>query len=100
MKYDMNSPPSSNINEIPNSSNKNPIRKKVISLGDKPPAMLVVLHESIVKELAIDDNTWLEEILSNDGILLKVSSKKIELSDDERRRGQENSLAREGSETS
>jgi hypothetical protein len=81
-------------------NNKNPIRKKVISVGDKPPAMLVMLHESIVKELAIDDNTWLEEILTNDGILLKVSSKRIESSHDGSQRGQENSLTSEGSETS
>jgi len=91
---------SSNIKSLPDSNNKNPIRKKVICVGDKPSAMLIFLHESIVKELAIDDNTWLEEILIDDGILLKVSSKKIESSHDGMHRGQENSLTNEGSEIS
>jgi len=54
-------------------SSKSPIWKKVISVGDKPPAMLVVLHESIVKELAIDEECWLEQIPMNGGVFLRVS---------------------------
>ena len=58
---------------LPDSNNKSPIRKKVISVGDgEPPAMLVVLHESIVKELAIDEECWLEQILMNGGVFLRV----------------------------
>jgi hypothetical protein len=72
MKYDMNNPSSSNINEIPDSNNKNPIWKKVIGIG-QPPAMLVFLHESIVNELAIDEKCWLRQIVLRDGIFLRVS---------------------------
>ena len=51
-----------------------PIYKKVIRLGaDEPPAMLVVLHESIVAELAIDEECWLEQTRERDGIFLRVS---------------------------
>ena len=57
----------------PDSNNKNPIRKKVICLGDMPSAMLVVLHDSIVKKLAIDEECWLEQMPLNGGIFLRVS---------------------------
>ena len=51
-----------------------PIYKKVIRLGsDEPPAMLVLLHQSIVKDLAIDEECWLEQIPMSDGIFLRVS---------------------------
>jgi hypothetical protein len=70
MKYDMNTPSSSNINEIPDSK---PIWKKVIQVGNNPPAMVVVIDESIVKEFAIDGECWLEQIRMRDGIFLRVS---------------------------
>lgn len=57
----------------PDSSNKNPILKKVIPVGENPPAMLVVLHESIVKAFAIDQECWLEQIPTSEGILLKIT---------------------------
>ncbi|MFZ0510815.1 MAG: hypothetical protein WAM14_04345 [Candidatus Nitrosopolaris sp.] len=66
---------SSNIKGFPDS---NPICKKVIRVGDQPSAMVVVLHESIVKQLHIDEECWFEEIPTSEGILLKISSKKIE----------------------
>jgi hypothetical protein len=77
MKYDMNNPSSSNINS------KNPILKKVIRVGDNPHAMVAVIDGSIATQLHIDETTWVEEILTSDGILLKVSSKKIGSSRDE-----------------
>jgi hypothetical protein len=67
---------SSNIKDFPD-SNKNPIWKKVICIGDKPPAMVVVIDESIVKQLHIDEESWLEQIAISGGIFLKLSSKKI-----------------------
>lgn len=63
MNRDMNNASSSNI--------KKPIWKKAIRVG---PLVLVPIHESIVKELHIDEtSSWLEEIATSDGILLKVS---------------------------
>ena len=55
------------------SDNKNPICKKVFLIGDNPPMMVVVLHESIAQQLRIDENTWLEEIATSEGIFLKIS---------------------------
>ena len=63
----------SNIKGQPDSNNRKPIWKKVIPVGDKPPAMVVVIDESIVKELAIDEQCWLEQIRMRDGIFLHVS---------------------------
>jgi hypothetical protein len=60
-----------------------PILTKVFLIGDNPPVTVVVLHESIATQLHIDETTWVEEILTTDGILLKVSSKKIGSSHDE-----------------
>lgn len=64
---------SSNIKGLPDSNNNYPIWKKVIRIGDKPPAMVVVIDESIVKELAIDEQCWLEQIRMRGGIFLRVS---------------------------
>jgi len=47
-------------------------KKPVIRLGDKPRLMLVVLHESIVTEFAIDEECWLEQIPMNGGVFLRV----------------------------
>jgi hypothetical protein len=55
------------------SNNKNRIWKKVIRVGDKPPVMIAVLHESIAEQLCIDENTWLEQIATSEGIFLKIS---------------------------
>ncbi len=67
---------SSNIG-LPDSNNKNPVWKKVICIGDKPPAMVVVIDQSIVRQLHINENTWIQEIPSETGIILKISSKEI-----------------------
>ena len=58
---------------FPDSNNKSPIRKKVICIGDKTPALLLMLHESIVTDLATHEECWLEQILMGDGIFLRVS---------------------------
>jgi hypothetical protein len=50
-----------------------PICKKVVCVGGKLPAFVVVLEEPFVKELAIDQGCWLEQIAMSDGILLRVS---------------------------
>jgi hypothetical protein len=48
----------------------NPI-KKAIRISDKT---LIFLDESIVKRLGIDeDNTWFEEIITENGILLRIT---------------------------
>lgn len=50
---------------------KKPIWKKAIRVG---PLVLVRIHESILNELHIDEtSSWFEEILTSEGILLKVS---------------------------
>jgi len=56
-----------------NIKNKNPIWKKVICVGDKPPTIVVVIDESIVKRLDIDEKCWFEEIPTIDGVVLKLS---------------------------
>ena len=62
MKYDMNNSTSDNI--------KSPICKKVFLIGDM---IVAVVHDSIAKELQIDENTWFEEIATSEGIFLKIS---------------------------
>ncbi|MGC2682225.1 MAG: hypothetical protein WA323_10180 [Candidatus Nitrosopolaris sp.] len=71
----------SNIKSLPDSDTKNPIWKKVIRFGDQPPVMVAVIHESIVQDLHINENTWFEEIPTSQGIFLKISPK-IEVSYD------------------
>jgi hypothetical protein len=67
----MSTSSSSHINEVPNSNKKNSIWKKAIRVG---PLVLVPLHESIVKELHIDEtSSWFEEVSTSEGILLRVS---------------------------
>jgi hypothetical protein len=68
----------SNIKSLPDS---NPILKKIIRIGDQPPTMVVVLHESIVEQLDIDEQCWFEQIPTSEGIF-KISSMKIASSDD------------------
>jgi hypothetical protein len=64
----MDDPTSSNIN------NRTPIRKKIIPVGGgDDTAMVVLIDESIVKQLLIDENCWMEQIPTNEGVLLKVS---------------------------
>jgi hypothetical protein len=61
------------LSSSPDSNNKNPIWKKVICVGDEPPAMVAVIDESIVKQLNIDEKCWLEEIPTSEGIFLRIS---------------------------
>jgi hypothetical protein len=66
----------SNIKSLPDS---NPILKKIIRIGDQPPTMVAVLHESIVEQLNIDEQCWFEQVATKDPptIHLKISSKEI-----------------------
>jgi hypothetical protein len=52
-------------------STTNP-KKKVHSIAD---ISFVVIHESLVKRLSIDDETWFEEEATEEGILLRISDK-------------------------
>jgi hypothetical protein len=60
--------------EIPDSNNKSRIWKKVICVGGEPArTMVVIIHDSIVKQLHIDENCWFEEIPTSEGVVLKLS---------------------------
>jgi hypothetical protein len=52
------------------------IIKKIHNISNKT---LVIIDESIINRIGIDDkeNTWVEEIVTEDGILLKISSNNI-----------------------
>ena len=65
------------IKGFPHSNN---LLKKVVCVGGKSPAMLVVLEEPIVKELAIDGECWLEQIPMMDG---NFSHECLELADNQ-----------------
>jgi len=39
--------------------------------------VIVPIHESIAKEQQIDEETWFEQISTNGGIFLKISSMKV-----------------------
>ena len=54
---------------------KNPILKKAIRISDT--MVIVPIHESIAKEQQIDEETWFEQISTNGGIFLKISSMKV-----------------------
>ena len=60
---------SSNIKGLPDFNNNYPIRKKVIQVGDNPRAMLVVLHEAVVEELGINEDSWVDHIPTSQGLL-------------------------------
>ena len=45
------------------------ILKRPFRISDRT---IIVIHEKIVKHLHIDENTWIEEEETEDGILLKV----------------------------
>jgi hypothetical protein len=49
-------------------------KKKAHRIADKT---FVVIGESLVKRLSIDDETWFEQELTQDGILLKVCRKGV-----------------------
>jgi hypothetical protein len=49
-------------------------KKKAHRIADKT---FVVIDESLVKGLSIDDDTWFEQELTQDGILLKVCHKGV-----------------------
>ena len=61
---------SSNIKTVPHTHNKRPVWRKVFRVGD---AMVVIIDESIVELLQIDEDCWVEEIPTSEGILLKIS---------------------------
>lgn len=70
---------SSSIKDFPHSNNKGTIWKKLILVGD---TMFLPIHESIIQQLHIDEQCWLEQVPTSEGIFLKISSKKIEPSHD------------------
>ena len=45
------------------------IRKKIHRISDKS---IIVIDESLVKELQIDEDSWAEQEPVSDGILLKI----------------------------
>jgi|GEM_PF-7057749 len=53
---------------------KNLILKRLIRISDT--MAVLPFPDSIIKELHIDEDTWFEVIPTNEGILLKISSKK------------------------
>ena len=61
---------SSNIKSVPHTPNKRPIWKKVFRVGE---AMVLIIDESIVELLDIDEDCWVEEVATSEGILLKIS---------------------------
>jgi hypothetical protein len=70
------------MNEYISNTNKhcfsNPV-KKIFRISDKS---LVIIHERIVRRLGIadDDNTWVEQIVTDEGILLKIRKLNREVS--------------------
>jgi hypothetical protein len=62
---------SSNIKELPDSNNKNPIMKRFIPISDT--MGVLPIPESIIKKLNIDDDTWFEEIPLNTKTILANS---------------------------
>ena len=55
---------------------QNLIIKKLHNISNKT---LVIIDESIINRIGIDDkeNTWVEEVVTEDGILLKICSYNI-----------------------
>ena len=47
-------------------------KKKAHCIADKT---LVVIDESLVKSLSINDETWFEQEVTEEGILLRISDK-------------------------
>jgi len=66
----MNNPSSSDITFV-NSSNENRVLKKLVRISET--MAVLPIPDSIIKKLEIDDDTWFEEILTSEGILLKIS---------------------------
>ena len=52
-------------------ANNNP-RKKAYRIADKT---FVVIDESLVKRLTINDETWFEQEVTEEGILLRIYNK-------------------------
>ena len=49
-------------------------KKKAYCIGDK---IIVVIDESLVKRLSINDDTWFEQEATEEGILLKICRKDV-----------------------
>ena len=62
---------------------QNLIIKKLHNISNKT---LVIIDESIINRIGIDDkeNTWVEEVVTEDGILLKICSDNIDAGDSSR----------------
>jgi hypothetical protein len=44
-------------------------KKRALRIYDKT---IIVIHESLVRKLKIDENTWFEQELIENGIILKI----------------------------
>jgi hypothetical protein len=56
---------------------ENPIWKKAIRIGDQRPATVVIIDESIVQQLHINEKCWFEQIPTSQGIFLKLIEGRI-----------------------
>jgi hypothetical protein len=61
----------SDINTFVDSTNENRVLKKLVRISGT--MAVLPIPDSIIKKLDIDDDTWFEEILTSEGILLKIS---------------------------
>lgn len=50
----------------------NTIRKKAYRISEKT---IIIIDESLVRRLSIDDNTWFIEEEREDGVLLRITKK-------------------------
>ena len=76
-------PPSPSTNNLEKSVLKKPIRLS-------PNKMAVVIHEPFVEALHIDDNiTWFQQVLTDQGLLLKLVHGMPSLHDQYDRKGSE-----------
>jgi hypothetical protein len=60
------------LNDFKGYSTANNPKKKAHCIGDKT---IVVIDESLVQRLSINDDTWFEQELTQDGILLKIAAR-------------------------
>jgi hypothetical protein len=61
-----------NLNDFKGYSTANNPKKKAYRIADKT---IVVIDESLVKSLSINDETWFEQEVTEEGILLRLSHK-------------------------
>ena len=59
------------FNDFKGYSTANNPKKKAYCIADKT---IVVIDESLVNRLSINDNTWFEQEVTEEGILLRISN--------------------------